>query len=81
MFSMTGFVDEMVKIGVYATQVGQAVPELVGVAKFLRRMGGAAAKHKKPLGWTIGGGAGVLGAQRLGEDVILAERIRSMQRG
>ena len=80
MFSMTGFVDEMVKIGQYA-QTAHALKGLESIVPMLRGAGKWAIEKRKPLALIGLGGGGVLGAQRLGEDVMMAERIRAMQRG
>lgn len=69
MFSMTAFVDEIVKIGTAA----EAATKAPGVLKGLMNVG---RKHGKSMA-TLGAGAtGVLGGQRLIEDVRMAEQMR-----
>jgi len=74
MLHMNSFVDELVKISNFQAGLESIRPLIEGAWK-------AGVKHKKPLGLIAGTTGVVLGGQRIGEDVILAERMRAMQRG
>lgn len=64
MVSMTAFADELVKIS-------------QGIAGVVRNVLPAAAARKKELGLLALGAGGFAGAQRLGQDIAFAERLRA----
>jgi len=67
MISMRAFADEYVKIAGAGQLLSKAKDVLVPAVK----------KHWKPAALVGAGATGMLGAQRLGKDIMFAERARS----